>query len=162
MKFSISLPRMERVVFIIPTNNIFMLGWQARNSLPLRGGCTSYWIYWRWAKGSSVCLSYTITECWNHRVLPPHFIWPMDNSVALKWGPILAFLSAWRRQLQGDVRAFSSCKRAGERLFTMVWSDRARGDSFKLKKGWFRLDLRMSCCKRVPKQWHKWSICGII
>lgn len=55
--------------------------------------------------------------------------------MALKWGPILAFLSAWRRQLQGDVRAFASCKRAGERLFTIVWSDRARGDSFKLKKG---------------------------
>lgn len=98
MKFSISLQSTERVVFIA-TNNIFVLGWQGGSSFPLHGGCTSYWIYWRWTKGSSLCLCYTIIECWKHRILAPHFIWPMDDTVTLKgpWEPILAFLSAWRR-----------------------------------------------------------------
>jgi len=31
---------------------------------------------------------------------------------------------------------------AGEGLFTRACGDRARGNGFKLKEGWFRLDIR--------------------
>lgn len=161
---------MEFVVFI-STNNVFVLGWQARSSLPLHGGSTSYWIYWRWSKGSSACLSYAIIECWKHRMLAPHLIWPVDNTVTLKGprGPILAFLSVWRRDSSSEMWEHlavpKKALRAGGGLLTMVWSDRARGNNFKLKKDWFRLDIRKkknTYCVRVAKQWHKWSIHGII
>lgn len=117
MKFSISLQSMERVVFI-PTNNIFVLGWQAGSSLPLHGGSSRYWIYWRWSKGSSVCLSYTITESWKHRMLAPHFFWPVDNTVTLKgpWGPIPAFLSAWRDSSREKWEHFAVPKKAAREL----------------------------------------------
>jgi len=35
-----------------------------------------------------------------------------------------------------------TCKKAGEALLTRAWSERTRGNGFKLKEGRFRLDIR--------------------
>jgi len=48
-----------------------------------------------------------------------------------------------------------ACKRAGEGLLIRVWSDRTRGDGFKLKKGRFRLDIgKKFFTVRVVRPWH--------
>jgi len=58
----------------------------------------------------------------------------------------LGLLSLGQRRLRGDLRAAASawrgCEKAGEGLVTMAWSDRTRGDGFKLKEGRSRLDMR--------------------
>lgn len=50
------------------------------------------------------------------------------------------------RRLQGDLTAAlqylrEACKKAGEGLFTRIYSDRTSGDGFKLKEGSFELDI---------------------
>ena len=52
-----------------------------------------------------------------------------------------------KRRLQGDlIAAFryikGAYKRDGDRLFTKACTDRTRDNSFKLKEGRFRLDVR--------------------
>ena len=52
-----------------------------------------------------------------------------------------------KRRLQGDLfAAFQYSKRAykqeGKHLFTFVYSDRTRGNGFKLRQGKFRLEIR--------------------
>jgi len=59
----------------------------------------------------------------------------------------LELCSVEKRRLQGDLRvAFwnlkGGCKKEGDRLLSRVCSDRARGNSFKLKEGIFRLYIR--------------------
>jgi len=58
----------------------------------------------------------------------------------------LGLLSLGKRRLQGDLGAAASawrgCERAGEGLVPRAWSDRTRGDGFKLKEGRFRLGIR--------------------
>jgi len=58
----------------------------------------------------------------------------------------LGLLSLERRRLRGDLRAaaraWRGCERAGEGLVTRAWSDRTRGNGFKLEEGRFRLDIR--------------------
>jgi len=47
-----------------------------------------------------------------------------------------------------------ACERAGEGLLTRAWSDRTRGDGFKLKKGRLRLDRRKKFFTlRVVRSW---------
>jgi len=52
-----------------------------------------------------------------------------------------------KKRLQGDLTAAfqyikQACKKDGERLFTGACNERTRGNSFKLKEGRFRLDIR--------------------
>ena len=59
----------------------------------------------------------------------------------------LGQFSLEKRRLQGDLRAaFQYLKgvynKAGERLLTRAWSDRTRGNNFKLKESRLRFDIR--------------------
>jgi len=73
----------------------------------------------------------------------------------------LGLFSLGKRRLRGELRAVASawrgCERAGEGLVTEVWSDRTRGDDFKLKEGRFRLDVRKKFFPvRVVRSWPRW------
>ncbi|GAB0180590.1 hypothetical protein GRJ2_000524300 [Grus japonensis] len=73
----------------------------------------------------------------------------------------LGLFSLEKRRLRGDlIVAFQDIegayKKAGERLFTKAYSDRTRGNGFKLKEGRFTLDIRKkSATMRTMRHWNR-------
>jgi len=62
------------------------------------------------------------------------------------WGDLIAACQYLKR----------ACKKAGEELLTRAWSDRTRGNGFKLKQGRYRLGVRKKCFTvRVVRHWHR-------
>jgi len=66
-----------------------------------------------------------------------------------------------KRRHWGDLMANFQClkgayKKAGEGLFTRAFSDRTRGNDFKLKEGRFKLDMtKKFFTLRMVRQWNR-------
>ncbi|KAK4818947.1 hypothetical protein QYF61_022212 [Mycteria americana] len=69
----------------------------------------------------------------------------------------LGLFSLEKRRLQGDLQYLKGAyKKAGEGLLTRACSDRTRGNSFKLKEGRFRLDIRKKFfTMRMVTHWNR-------
>ena len=71
----------------------------------------------------------------------------MEHLSCERTGRGLGLFGLEKRRLQGDlIAAFQylkgGCKKEGDRLFSRVYCDGTRGNSFRLKEGRFRLDIR--------------------
>ena len=68
-------------------------------------------------------------------------------------------IGAGAEKLRGELRAASSVCRGLQGCwrgtFIRDWSDRTRGDGFKLEQGRFRLDVRKFFPVRVLRRWHR-------
>jgi len=73
----------------------------------------------------------------------------------------LGLFSLENRRLWGDLRAAfqylnGAYKKAGEELFTRTCSNRTTGNSFKLKEGRFRSDIRKKFfTMRLVRHWNR-------